>query len=93
MSHPRSTVVDMADEVMDGYPDIYDQLVDTNPLELRDRCRAAVAKADALCALLYDLSGCGGMDGAIEFCRARMDEASVLLMDAAIERGREIEHG
>jgi hypothetical protein len=26
MSHPRSTFGDMADEVMDGYTDIYDQL-------------------------------------------------------------------
>jgi hypothetical protein len=29
----------MADELMDGYPDIYDQLVDTDPLALRDRAR------------------------------------------------------
>ena len=26
----------MADEVMDGYNDLYDQLVDTDPLRLRD---------------------------------------------------------
>lgn len=26
----------MTDEVMDGYNDLYDQLVDTNPLRLRD---------------------------------------------------------
>ncbi|HUW00841.1 MAG TPA: hypothetical protein VMW08_00685 [Acidimicrobiales bacterium] len=29
----------MSDEPMDGYPDIYDQLVETDPLELRDRAR------------------------------------------------------
>lgn len=28
-------------EVMDGYPDIYDQLVETDTLRLRDRCRRA----------------------------------------------------
>jgi len=31
----------MTDELMDGYPDIYDQLVDMDTLELRDRCRRA----------------------------------------------------
>ena len=93
MSYPRSTFGDMADEVMDGYTDIYDQLIETDVLELRDLARKNEKRAEALCALLYDLSGRIGMDEALEACREHMDEASVLLLDAAISRGREIARG
>ena len=77
-------------DLMGGYPDIFDQLVDTDPLELRDLARKNEARVDALCVLLYDLSGRSEIDEALDACREHMGEASVVLMDAAISRGREI---
>jgi len=55
-------------DLMDGYPDIYDQLVDTNPLELRDLCRQKDAEIDELRALLAPFAA------EIEFVEGLADE-------------------
>lgn len=72
------------------YDDI-DVLIDTDPIELGHRCRRAERESQALCALLYDLNGRSGVDEALHDCREHMEPDAVILLDAAIARGREIE--
>jgi len=43
---------------------------------------------EMVCEVLYDLSGRGGMDEALDACFQFMDPADVAVLDAAIELGR-----